>query len=871
MTFPADTTNASIKVLLIEDDEIDRLAFTRMVRASNLPYDYTIAGSLQEAQYELESGTFDVAVVDFYLGDGTALDLLNQITAQDLPFIVATGSGDEKVAVQLLHQGAYDYLIKDPERHYLTVLPITLQKAIESKRHQERLRLLTYAMDNVQDGLYIVDRDNRLIFINDTLSQICGCAPEAVIHQPIQALNQPELADFITLEQSNRQEGCSLVGEIEIVRPDGSSFTAFLSESCMQEGEAKVHVGLLRDISRLKQVEQDLRTARDSLEQQVEQRTAELKQANRALTAEIKMHRVTEACLRQSERRYASLAAAAPVGIFRTNIANNCIFVNERWCQITGLTPEEASAGNWHRSVHSDDRAWVTAELQKIVDEQYPGQIEYRVQRPDGEVTWVYGQWVPEYNEAGKAVGCVGTLTDINELKQAQELIIHNALHDPLTNLPNRALLLERLKLAIQRSKRLEDYRYAVLFIDLDRFKVVNDSLGHSIGDRLLIDIAKRFKMCLRDTDFVARLGGDEFVIVLEDIDSTDTVVHVAERILYDCRRPLNISGHEIFMGLSMGIVLGSKEYHQASDLIRDADIAMYRAKDDGKSRYTFFNAIMHTQALKRLDLETALCKAIEQEEFIVYYQPIVNLQDGKLAGLEALVRWQHPTRGLISPADFIPIAEETGLIVQLDKWVLHQACRQMAQWQHRFPHQFPFRVNVNLSAKDLCDLSLHRTVESILSDTGISGDLIALELTESMLVEEISQTIDLLEELAEQRVHISIDDFGTGYSSLSYLHQLPVHSLKIDRSFVSQIRPGNRNCKVINIIVALSNQLGLKVVAEGIENNEQLQWLRSLGCNFGQGYHFSKPLSAKQIEDQFLSASTQTATQSRSTQTIAQ
>ena len=844
MTFPVDTTQQSLKVLLVEDDKIDQLAFTRLIRASNLPYDYTIAGSLKEAQYALEADSFDVAVVDFYLGDGTALDLLNQITTQNLPFIVATGSGDEKVAVQLIQRGAYDYLIKDPERHYLTVLPITLQKAVDHKHHQECLRLLTYAIHNVQDGLYIVDRENRLIFINNTLSQICGCAPESVIHQPIQALNQPALSRFITSEQSNRKDFCSLVGEIEIVRPDGSSFTAFLSESCLQEGEGKVYVGLLRDISRLKHVEQDLRTARDSLEQQVEQRTAELKQANRALKAEIRQHKLTEARLRGSERRYASLAAAVPVGIFRTDIANNCIYVNERWCQIAGLAPEEATASNWQHCVHPDDRTWVKAELKKVVDEQYPGQIEHRVQRPDGTVTWVYGQSVPEYNEAGQVVGCVGTLTDINELKQAQELIIHNALHDPLTNLPNRTLLLERLKLAIQRSKRLEEYHYAVLFIDLDRFKVVNDSLGHSIGDRLLIDIAKRLKICLRDADLVARLGGDEFVILLEDIESTDTVVHIAERILSDCRTPLIINGHEIFMGLSMGIVLGSQDYHRASDLIRDADIAMYRSKDEGKSRYTFFNAVMHTQALQRLDLETALCKAIEQEEFIVYYQPIVDLQDRRLSGVEALVRWQHPTRGLISPTDFIPIAEETGLIVQLDEWVLRQACHQMAQWQQQFPHQFPFRVNVNLSAKDLRDGNLHRTIESILSDTGISGDLITLELTESMLIEETSQTINILEQLVDKRVHISIDDFGTGYSSLSYLHRLPVHSLKIDRSFVSQIRPGNRNSKVVNIIVALSNQLDLKVVAEGIETDEQLQWLRSLGCDFGQGLSLFQALS---------------------------
>ena len=267
MTSPADSIQPVIKVLLIEDEAIDQLAFTRMVRAQNLPYDYTIADSVSEAKYALESGSFDVAVVDFYLGDGTALDLLQQITALNLPFIVATACGDEAIAVQVLQQGAYDYLIKDPERHYLTVLPFTLRRAINTKRHQEQLRLLTHALHNVRDGLYIVDRNNRLLFINDTLSQICGCAPETVIHQPIQVLNQPELADFITSDANGREHNFSSVGEIKIVRPDGSSFPALLSESVLQEGKKQVYVGLLRDISHLKQIRGNLSMVRDNLEQ----------------------------------------------------------------------------------------------------------------------------------------------------------------------------------------------------------------------------------------------------------------------------------------------------------------------------------------------------------------------------------------------------------------------------------------------------------------------------------------------------------------------------------------------------------------------------------------------------------------------------
>ncbi len=740
---------------------------------------------------------------------------------------------------------------------------------LELRRKNMELQKLSLVASKTDNLVVVTDAQGRIEWANESFYQVTGYTLEEVMGQkPGHLLQGPETSQeaMAKIRAALRQKQ-PFAGEILNYTKAGMPYWLYLQMNPIfdETGKLTQYIAIETDITehkrmtrQLKESRQYLQAARDSLEQKVEQRTTQLQQANQALQAEIQQHKLTEARLRESERRYASLAAAVPVGIFRTDIANNCIYVNERWCQIAGLTSEEATAGNWQQCVHPDDRAWVTAELKKAVDKNHPGQIEYRVQRPDGTVSWVYGQSVPEYNEAGQAVGCVGTLTDISELKRVQELIIHNALHDPLTDLPNRTLLLERLKLAIKRSKRSKNYHYAVLFIDLDRFKVVNDSLGHSIGDQLLIHIAKRFKARLRDMDLVARLGGDEFVIVLEDIGSTDTVVQVAERILSDCRTPLKIDGHEIFMGLSMGIVLDTQDYHQASDVLRDADIAMYRAKDDGKSRYTFFNAVMHTQALQRLALETAFCKALEQEEFIVYYQPIVNLQEQRLVGVEALVRWQHPTRGLISPADFIPIAEETGLIVHLDEWVMHQACQQMIQWQKKFPHQSPFRVNVNLSAKDLRGKRLQHTIDHVLVDTGISGNLINLELTESMLIEEISQTIDILEQLAAKQIQISIDDFGTGYSSLNYLHRLPVHSLKIDRSFVSQMQPGNRNCQVVSTIIALSEQLDIKVVAEGIETDEQLQWLKSLGCEFGQGYFFSKPLSVKEIEDRFLSSLTQ-------------
>lgn len=568
------------------------------------------------------------------------------------------------------------------------------------------------------------------------------------------------------------------------------------------------------------------------------------------LRAELSERRQAETRLRESEQRYASLAAAVPVGILRSDASGKCIYVNDRWCQIAGLTPEVAIGHGWRQALHPEDRDLVIAAWEQSAQDHQPFRFEYRYQRPDNEMTWVYGQSVPEWDANGQVVGYVDTITDINGLKQAQELIIHNALHDPLTNLPNRTLLIERLELAIWQAERSESYHYAVLFLDLDRFKVVNDSLGHLVGDQLLKTIAQKLETNLRKLDLVARLGGDEFVILLENIKDTKEVIYITERILADCQTPLIINGHEIFTSMSIGIVVGTKEYHQAADLIRDADIAMYQAKSKGKKSYKFFDAAMHAQALNRLTLETDLQKALEQGEFILYYQPIVDLLKNRLVGFEALARWPHSTRGFISPEEFIPIAEETGSIVQLDSWVLCKACRQIATWKARFGPSFPLEISINLCAQDLRKANLVKHIDYILADAGLAGESISLEITERMLIEDIDQTIDLLAQLASRNIQISIDDFGTGYSSLNYLHRLPAHSLKIDRSFVSQMQAGNRNYQVVSTIIALSNQLGLTVVAEGIETAQQLQQLKQLGCQFGQGYFFSEPLAAHEVED---------------------
>lgn len=565
--------------------------------------------------------------------------------------------------------------------------------------------------------------------------------------------------------------------------------------------------------------------------------------------AELVERRQTEALLRDSEQRFVTLAAAAPVGIFRTDATGNFIYVNERWCGIAGLTSEAAFGNGWMKGLHPSDRDAIADEWYCAAQEKRPFKLEYRFQRPDGVETWVFGQAVAEYDEDGQVTGYIGTITDISDLKEAQELIVHNALHDPLTDLPNRTLLMKRLELAISRSKRAQDYQYAVLFLDLDGFKVINDSLGHLLGDQLLIAIAQKLRSHLREMDLVTRFGGDEFVILLEDIARTEDIIQIVERILTDCQVPLVVNDHEIFTSLSIGVVIGAQNYHQASDLIRDADIAMDRAKVQGRNSYKFFDSAMHTQILYQLNLETNLRKALEREEFIVYYQPIIDILNNRLVGFEALVRWQNPEHGMVSPGDFVPIAEETGLITQLDSYVFKAACQQLKCWKTTFVDIFPLKMSFNLSAQSLCKASLIQDIEQTLFEADLEGDSICLEVTESILIEDINQTIILLNQLKAKNIQISIDDFGTGYSSLSYLHRLPTNNLKIDRSFISHMQVGDRNYQIVNSLITLSQQLGLTVVAEGIETQEQLQWLQQLGCQLGQGYFFSKPLSAHKVE----------------------
>lgn len=432
---------------------------------------------------------------------------------------------------------------------------------------------------------------------------------------------------------------------------------------------------------------------------------------------------------------------------------------------------------------------------------------------------------------------------EVQKHMATQQQLQYLAFHDPLTGLPNRSLFLERLERALKRIKHRENYRFSVLYLDCDRFKLVNDSLGHLFGDRLLVEVSHRLKQILRPVDSIARFGGDEFSILLEEIADKDDATVVAERIQQTMTTPFYINDTEIFIDVSIGIVCGNTDYDLPDTILRDADTAMYRAKAQGKACYQVFHPEMHAFSRKAFELQTNLRLALERQEFMLYYQPIVSLATGATEGFEALLRWQHPTLGFIPPSEFIPVAEEMGSIGAIGEWTLREACRQIKAWQEKYGEQDSLNVSVNLSVRQFALPNLIEQIDCILAETGVTGNVLQLEITETAIMDNAESAHEILDQLKQRHIQLSIDDFGTGYSSLNYLHRFTVDTLKIDRSFTSTILTNKQNAAIVQAIVFLAHQLGMDVVAEGVETEQELEYLREIGCEFAQGYYFAKPL----------------------------
>lgn len=467
---------------------------------------------------------------------------------------------------------------------------------------------------------------------------------------------------------------------------------------------------------------------------------------------------------------------------------------------------------------------------------------DYRLRRT-GDSFWAHVVMTSLLDRHEQPIGFAVVTRDVTNWRQTEEELLYNAFHDALTGLPNVALFKERLSQAFKHSKRQDDYQFAVLFLDVDRFKVINDSLGHRIGDELLIAIAQRLKFCVRSGDTVARLGGDEFAILLENIKNVQQAIEVADRVHQELMEPFVLQGHEIFTNASIGIAPSSLNRDQPEDLLTDADTAMYRAKALGRGRYEVFDEAMHLQTTRILQIEHDLSWVLERQELQLHYQPIVSLRSYQIEGLETLVRWQHPMWGMVFPAEFIPVAEETGAIVEIGYWILETACQQMKQWQQQLAGYSKLTISVNLSARQFNQPNLVEKIAAILNKIGFDPRYLKLEITESVLLGNPEQVSAVLTQLKGMGIRLAIDDFGTGYSSLSYLHRYPVDTLKIDRSFVDRIDNDGEKLELVRTIITLAWNLGMDVVAEGVETNMQLAQLRALQCESVQGYYFSRPL----------------------------
>jgi diguanylate cyclase (GGDEF)-like protein/PAS domain S-box-containing protein len=598
--------------------------------------------------------------------------------------------------------------------------------------------------------------------------------------------------------------------------------------------------------------------SRQHVERAMELSSAELLERNRALAATQDRLLAEVQQRKRSEYRYSLAAQGANDGLWDWDVEAGRVFYSRRWKEMLGFEDAEIgdSLAEWTDRVHSDDRPRLQADIDALLRREIENlSSEFRLRCRDGQYRWMLCRGIAVNDPERDTLRAAGSLTNITDRKLAEEQLRFEAMHDSLTGLANRSLLADRLTHSLARSNRDPQNRFALLYIDLDEFKVINDSLGHQIGDKLLIEVSRRLATCARkvDTiaripgDHVARIGGDEFVMLLEDLKSPADALRVADRIHAALAEPFNLGGHDLVARGSVGIATSDAGYSRPEEVLRDADTALYQAKQAGKSCTCMFDPQMHQRAMARWSTETELRRAIDRDEFEIHYQPIVD-GGGRLAALESLVRWRHPTRGMVPPNDFISIAEETGLIVPLGKLVLAAACRQLRRWQREIPSLGDLAVGVNISYRQFVSPAVVDDVARILDETGLAPQSLRLEVTESTAMQNAAQTIETMARLRAMGVLIYMDDFGTGYSSLSQLQRMPLDALKIDREFVKEMGRDATGRSIVDSIIALGHTMNLRVIAEGVETAEQAARLARAGCDYLQGYHFGRPLPAREL-----------------------
>ncbi len=689
---------------------------------------------------------------------------------------------------------------------------ITERKRTEGalRESEERFRS---AFQHAPVGVALVGLDRRFLRVNRAVCEILGYTERELLLKTTPEITHPEDLER-TADRVSRileDEGGGHIVEKRYVRGDGGVVWVQSSVSLVRDSQgAPSHfVSMFQDITRRKDVEQKLK---------------------------------------ETETRYRTLVEQIPTVTYTIEAENSTLtYVSPQHEAIFGYTPEECMAypEHWIDTLHPDDHERVLAEDERSEATGEPFRAEYRQLAKDGRVVWVRDEAVLVRDEAGRPLYWQGVQYDITERKNLEERLRHRAFHDPLTGLPNRTLFLELSQKALTRAGR-DRGSVAVLFVDLDNFKTVNDSLGHEAGNDLLMLVAEILRSCVRPDDTIARLFGDEFAILLENVGGAAEVARIANRLTESLRVPFRLNGRDVFVSASIGIDYGSTGQSDPEELLRNADLAMYASKSKGKSRYEFFAPSLKARVLERMDLENDLHQAVEREELVVHYQPIVSLETGEIESLEALARWRHPERGLVPPNVFVPIAEQTSLIMTIGRWVLREASRQARGWQEKLGKDLLPSISVNLSPAQL--LSHPEFVIETLQEAGLEPSLLRLEITERVVVSDTEVAVGKIERLREMGIKFVLDDFGTGYSCLNYLKWLPADLLKIDRSFVEGLAENRRDAAIVSGTITLAHELGLRVVAEGVEFPEQLTELRQMGCDLVQGNHFSEPISGEQV-----------------------
>ena len=867
--------------ILVADDSLQISQFLAKQFLPNLGYRTAQAFTGRATLEAICKQQPDLLMLDLQLPDISGLDVLRELSKEgrSVPTILMTAHGSEQIAAEAFHLGVQDYLPKpfDPDE-----LESAIVRALTGTRLMREKALLSAQLREQVSWLTALSKVGRSVTSTLQLDEVLRRIVEAGVYLTHAEEGFLALADngteqlYLRASKNIEEERTrtmrlpmndSLVGEViknrRPVRISKNGSEAPLKVSTGYLVRSLLHVPILSRGQPLGVLSVDSSLNQHNFMEKDEAMLASL--ADYAAIAienarlyeqaqeEIAERRRAEMALRESEERYALAVRGTNDGIWDWDLLCNEIYYSPRWKSMLGYDEEEikSSPKEWFNRVHPEDDESLKVAISAHLKGATPHfEHEHRMLHKDGTYRWILCRGFAVWNENRSAVRIAGSQSDITDRKRAEEQLIHNAFFDTLTGLPNRELFRDRLQHAINRRKRHIDDAFAVFYLDLDRFKNVNDSLGHLAGDRLLVTIADILKSALRNSDTVARLGGDEFVILAEEVDGVQGAMEIAERILEKFSKPILFDENEVFLTASIGIVFSCLEYEEPEQVLRDADIAMYAAKSRGRARAEVFEPDMRNALLERLSLEHGLRRAIYGNELRVYYQPIVSLKTRMLVGFEALVRWMHPARGLLLPADFLPVAEDSGLILALDRWVLKTATCQLSEWLKEMGSEHPLTVSVNLSTRHISQIDLVEEVRQILEENELEGKHLKLEITESALLENSPKVSRMLGSLREMGVQVHIDDFGTGYSSLAYLHQFPVQALKIDRSFILNPEADARMPDIVKSVVRLAHDFGMEAVAEGVENEVQLGQLLGLGCEYVQGAIFSLPMDKEHMKN---------------------